>query len=337
MPPGATRTHIEPLPTAALRLPAEMLRPLAQLGLDRVGDLLALPRADLAARFSPLLMRRLDQALGEAPEVIVLPAADPDLQAAETFDFPIERFDELCQVIERLLEDVHRALDRRDLGARQLECRLYHDDAPPTVLEVGLYRPTRCPRHLGELLRTRLEQVQLTGPVAAVSVSVPTAERIAEVQRALFEHGDEEAGLGTLIDRLSNLLGRDAVTRPCCVADAQPECAYRFAPVSSRLRVSSSPHAAANPQAGRPLSLWPAPVPVEVLAVYPDGPPLRFVWQGTRWDVASWWGPERIETGWWRGDDVRRDYYVVTTHAGSRFWLFRRRDDGRWFLHGCFD
>ena len=83
--------------------------------------------------------------------------------------------------------------------------------------------------------------------------------------------------------------------------------------------------------------MWPAPVPVEVLAIHPDGPPLRFVWQGTRWDVASWWGPERIETGWWRGDDVRRDYYVVTTPAGSRFWLFRRRNDGRWFLHGCFD
>jgi protein ImuB len=76
---------------------------------------------------------------------------------------------------------------------------------------------------------------------------------------------------------------------------------------------------------------------VEALAVFPEGPPGRFVWRGAEWRVASWWGPERIETGWWRGADVRRDYYVVTTQAGNRFWLFRRRDDGRWFLHGCFD
>jgi protein ImuB len=48
-------------------------------------------------------------------------------------------------------------------------------------------------------------------------------------------------------------------------------------------------------------------------------------------------GPERIETGWWRGQDVRRDYYAVATRAGSRFWIFRRREDSRWFLHGCFD
>jgi protein ImuB len=337
IPPGATRGRIAPLPLAALRLPVEMRSLLVQLGLNRVSDLLALPRSDLAARFGPLLLRRLDQALGQAPEVVVLPAADPELQAVEAFDFPMERFDELHEVIDRLLENVHRALDRRDLGARQLECRLYHEDAPPTVLEVGLYRPTRCPRHLGGLLRTRLEQAQLAGPVAAVDVNVPVAERIGEVQRALFERGDDEAGLGALIDRLSNLLGRDAVTRPCCVADAQPECAFRFEAVSSHLRVSVSAVPDANPQAGRPLSLWPTPLAVEVLAAHPDGPPVRFIWQGTRWDVASSWGPERIETGWWRGDDVRRDYYMVTTRAGSRFWLFRRRDDGRWFLHGCFD
>ena len=48
------------------------------------------------------------------------------------------------------------------------------------------------------------------------------------------------------------------------------------------------------------------------------------------------WGPERIETGWWRGDDVRRDYYVVETDAGTRWWIFRRHD-GQWFVQGCFD
>ena len=42
-------------------------------------------------------------------------------------------------------------------------------------------------------------------------------------------------------------------------------------------------------------------VPVEVLAVFPDGPPVRFVWEAVEWRVAHWWGPERIETGWWRG------------------------------------
>ena len=48
-------------------------------------------------------------------------------------------------------------------------------------------------------------------------------------------------------------------------------------------------------------------------------------------------GPERIETGWWDGHDVRRDYYVALSRAGVRLWIFRERPPGqRWFLHGVF-
>jgi protein ImuB len=48
-------------------------------------------------------------------------------------------------------------------------------------------------------------------------------------------------------------------------------------------------------------------------------------------------GPERIESGWWDGHDVRRDYYVARDRAGARLWVFRERQDGgRWFLHGVF-
>jgi protein ImuB len=48
-------------------------------------------------------------------------------------------------------------------------------------------------------------------------------------------------------------------------------------------------------------------------------------------------GPERIESGWWDGRDVRRDYYVARNPAGVWFWVFRDREpSGRWFLHGVF-
>jgi protein ImuB len=48
-------------------------------------------------------------------------------------------------------------------------------------------------------------------------------------------------------------------------------------------------------------------------------------------------GPERIESGWWDGRDVRRDYYVAHTSDGMRLWVFcERHAQGRWFLHGVF-
>ena len=48
-------------------------------------------------------------------------------------------------------------------------------------------------------------------------------------------------------------------------------------------------------------------------------------------------GPERIESGWWDGGDVRRDYYVVRLDSGQRAWAFHATgDDGGWMLHGWF-
>ena len=34
-------------------------------------------------------------------------------------------------------------------------------------------------------------------------------------------------------------------------------------------------------------------------------------------------GPERIESGWWDGADVRRDYYVASDARGARLWIYR--------------
>ena len=47
--------------------------------------------------------------------------------------------------------------------------------------------------------------------------------------------------------------------------------------------------------------------------------------------------PERIETGWWDGFDVARDYFVARNPAGERLWVFRDRRSGNWYLHGFFD
>jgi protein ImuB len=85
----------------------------------------------------------------------------------------------------------------------------------------------------------------------------------------------------------------------------------------------------------RPLFLRP-PLALDVVSVVPDGPPITFRFQGRLYRIAHHWGPERIETGWWRGGSVRRDYYRVQTEDGLRFWLFRRIEDGKWHLHGEF-
>jgi protein ImuB len=64
---------------------------------------------------------------------------------------------------------------------------------------------------------------------------------------------------------------------------------------------------------------------------------VRVVRGGRVQQVVACCGPERIETGWWRGADVQRDYFRVDTSEGSRLWVFRRMGQDDWFLHGEFD
>jgi protein ImuB len=79
------------------------------------------------------------------------------------------------------------------------------------------------------------------------------------------------------------------------------------------------------------------PFRLVAVSIMPDGPPLQFRFQGRPHRIMHTWGPERIETGWWRGRPIRRDYYRAETTTGRRYWLFRQLDDGGWFLHGTFE
>jgi protein ImuB len=127
---------------------------------------------------------------------------------------------------------------------------------------------------------------------------------------------------------------------------------------------SVTPAFMAAPQATprrRPIWLLPQPVRLETMAVVDSsrdsapnqqadvssGPPVRFRLASQlglqTHDVVKAHGPERIETAWWRGPTVRRDYYIVETASGARYWIFRRlrgasggRPGSEWFLHGTF-
>src|SRR5215469_12423066 len=64
IPPGGVAEAIENLKINGLRFDSEFSSELERLGLRRIGDLLRLPRAALAARFGRKIGERLDQALG---------------------------------------------------------------------------------------------------------------------------------------------------------------------------------------------------------------------------------------------------------------------------------
>jgi protein ImuB len=333
VPAGENASLLAALPVAALRLPAETVALLAKLGVERIEQLLPLPRFELASRFGTEVLTRLDQAQGRRAEVFepyhALPAAAVDC----AFEYPLEHWSALTTVCDGLLVRLEAVLEKRRQGARVLECVLDQEGAEPLRIECNLARPMRAARYLGRLLATHLEKLRAAGPIRGVCLRAAVTERIVADQRGLFERGPDahREALAQLFDSLSARFGKDAICAARMVPDPQPERAWNTIPiVSAPLRHDWN-------RIPRPVRLYPRPMLVEMVALVPDGKPQRFHHAGVEHVIQRAQGPERIETGWWRGNDIRRDYFIVDAADGTRWWLFRRLDDGRWFLHGCFD
>ena len=323
-----TFAALQALPVRALRLPNETASLLEQLGIVQIRQLARLPRPSLLSRFGAELVRRWDQALGDAEEVLITYRASPVFHADWTLEYPTHHRKALLSIVEELVRRVAQALAQRGEGVIELICRLHcgpsdapredrqkERDAPktqaaepgrPLVLRIGLFQPTASAGHLTQLVHMQLDQVLLPGPVEHVAVDASLTAPLERRQGELFSDSPRTASrqLAQLVDRLSSRLGRDAVVRPSLQADAQPERAYHYLPLAgsyrAKLRQRRRQVDRRQPLA-RPLHLRSPPLPLEVVAVAPDGPPIRLHLPQCRYDVSRHWGPERIETGWWRG------------------------------------
>jgi protein ImuB len=292
--------------------------------------------------------------LGAAQETIVPYRPPPQFSDERVLEYPAERREVIEQIVHELVQRVGWALGERREGVVQLRCRLDCAPGQPLFLEVGLFRPSADPEHLWDLVRMQLEQSSLPGSVGRVTLEATLTAPLENRQGELFGGSEQEAWrqFALFIDRCGSRLGPEAVLRPELTADPLPERAAklmrsaergarsggRFKTQSRKSKAQSRtshstfrvPHSALE----RPLALLSPPLPLDVVSVVPDGPPVSFRFQGQMHHIARHCGPERIETGWWRGASVRRDYWRVETASGQRFWLFRRLPDGQWHLHG---
>jgi len=234
-------------------------------------------------------------------------------------------------------------LTARGLGVTRLTLTLAHErhvrarGLAATTVPLALGAPARTPLHLLGVIRERLARVMLPAPVEAVVLESGETAPLGGRNLGLLP-GDEAAAADVpLLDRLRARLGEDAVTGVVPHAEHRPERALRTTlggndaaptdmgkrPVPARRRGKGPP------------PLPEAPRPVWLLA---EAEPLGQLFEARPWILRD--GPERIESGWWDGADVRRDYFVAESPQGALMWIYRDHrygtEDGEWFVHGLF-
>jgi protein ImuB len=330
---------LAPLPLALFDVDPRARDTLRAAGVTTFGDADALPRAGLARRCGPELVATLDRALGRMIDARAPHIPPPRYEGRLALPAPVHDAAALGFAVNRLVHELSAWLLARGLGAVRLQLTLVHErymqrrlGIPATVVPLALGAPARAAAHLTGVLRERLARVALPAPVETIVLATADTTPLAGRNLGLLPGDDADAALVPLIDRLRARLGDDSVVQVAPYAEHRPERANRLSDdcATPKHRSDLSPTIAAGAAsaatAPRPVWLLDAPEPL-----------------GRRLEHAPWVlrdGPERIESGWWDGGDVRRDYFVAQAPHGEIVWIYRdhRRgiDDGDWFVHGLF-
>ncbi|TXK65667.1 Y-family DNA polymerase [Alkalisalibacterium limincola] len=307
------------VPIEAAGLDAKALRSVSQLGVRRLGELMALPRPGLQRRYGPGVLERLDRLQGRLPDP--RPAYRPAerFERRIEFDYGIVSSQALAFPLRRLVDELASYLQLRDGGVPGFELRFEHEGAEDSRRWIGLRKPMREAAALLDAARGRLEQVRLPHPAQALALVAETCRRSS---RNCATCSTRARAAGWISMRWWSACAHDWATRRCgrwrcrpstvpSAPGGWPSAAMRARPACRRARPGCCRRRCRCASASSACSM----------------------------------PPERIETGWWDGDDVRREYVVAELEGGQRAWLFRQVGGGElvdaaqerhWMLHGWF-
>jgi len=337
IPQAGMRQALVALPVAALCPDRATRETLVEMGIETIGQLLDLPRKALAARFDDNLLRTIDQALGDVPE-LVEPVTEPrTFETAQAFDGPVTDRGIIESVSRSLLSDLVRELNTLQKGMRAMAIELRRILLEPVRVVLRLTSPSNNPAHLWSLLRPKLERANLGHGVEEVLLRAVQIGPVRQEQLTLWcdvlasGPAAQSTDFAELLDQLVHRLGARAVTQIQAVQSYVPERAFGHVspsatPARTTERVRFTP---------RPSCVMAAPERVRVMALVPDGPPVRIQRRHHEHDIVAGTSPERIALPWWSDPQAQtRDYFMVQDTHGRWLWLFRDGASAEWFLHG---
>ncbi len=327
---GELRARLAELPLFLLDWPQRMLALLADLGVLRVRDVLALPAEGIARRFGPEIAAALDRLVGSLPDPRAPYRPPPRLRSRLELPAEVESVEALAFALRRLLAEFEGSLRARGAGVQQLALTLVHGRMARTRVAFEFASPEREADFILAIAREKLGRLTLAAPAVALELRadalLPYAPRAATWLPGAVE---QAIGRERLLERLAARLGRERVFGIALGDDHRPERDWvpdRAAAPRACRDTARRPGEGGHPPS-RPLWLLHRP---QRLVTHEGQPAL----QGA---LALRAGPERVEAGWWDGHEVHRDYYVAANPRGETFWIYREhRDPLAWYLHGVF-
>jgi len=317
------------VPLEAAEWPEKTQKLLKNMGIRTLGDCMRLPRDGFARRIGLQYLHELDKSRGsydlrhELEPVI-------ELRARIEFADEVSSTALLVNVGKKLIADLVEDLQKRQIQIQGFDCVLHHRDRTMTVEHINLVEPTQDEERFVRLFTDRLEQMRLPAPVVALDMRAGPAEPVIASHGSLFGHADgldPGSAQSSLIERLQARFGMENLYGMDLVDEYRPEATWSKSRQFLRQR---RPPLAISRARERPLWILPAP---RRLSSTPDNRPCYKSHEPLRIEQ----GPERIESGWWDGREIGRDYYKASSSHDERLWIFQDHCASRdWYLHGFF-
>jgi protein ImuB len=342
-----------------------------QWGIRTLGELAALPAADLAARLGKQGLAWQAIARGVDLHPFVPDTPEERFESSLELEWPIEGLEPLSFVLTRLLEPLATRLERRDRGAAVFHVSLGLVTREVHARRLELPSPMRDVRTLRTLALLDLESHPPAAAVDRVTVVIdPTPGRV--LQHTLFTRVlPTPDQLSTLLARLVALMGQDRVGAPATVDSYRPG-AFDMKPFATdrddhrgALREPRCEQGEATDSSLRPLVsvLRRCRQPVPARVAIEGGLPVRITTDRSGFaggSVVSRAGPWRTSGHWWAGKALRRldrregngpiasgvglhryswnrDEWDVALTDGAVYRIFRDGDAGGWFIDAIVD
>lgn len=318
------RDRLANLPLFLLDWPEKTLARLTDLGILRLRDMLALPGEGIARRFGPETVACLERLTGRLADARVPHVPSPQFHVRLELPAEADGVEALLFPLRRMLVEFEGAMRGRGAGVQRLDLVLEHGRKARTRVMLDFASPEREAEFILGIAREKLGRLSLPAATAAIALHAETLLAYAPRNATWLPGASEQAiDRARLVERLAARLGNDRVFGIAMRDDHRPERHWGEASAHDKRRRTDREIAYGR----RPIWLLHQPQKL----VTTDGNPAC---QGALELLA---GPERIESGWWDGAEVARDYYAAANSCGETFWIFREhRGQQGWYVHGVF-
>ena len=341
--PSQLPERLADVPLALFGWPHETLNILATLGLTRIKDLLPIPRRGLQQRFGDSVLNDLDRARGLAGDPRLYITLPEQFSSQREFLFELHDSERLLPVAENLFQEMEGFLRARGAATQTVVVTLKHGRNANTHITLGTRELARHASHWLRLLREKFARAELAAPVIEMAMRADQLRPYLAETNSLLRNAvsSRQDSVTNLVDRLAARLGESAVYQIEVQSDHRPEFAWRKqmgmgltaqAPKVVRQRPLYARSALAHTSVKMPATHRPTWILREPRALVGMNDIPQY--HGALTLLA---GPERIETGWWDGKPVARDYFVAQNAQHEVCWIYRDYRFGRkWYLHGLF-